>query len=123
MYSALIKKKGKVPSANKVESSELKGIEKYIPKEIEKTESPKMTSFGTANKVKPSEVPSAKSPSKADLVGIDALMESARKKPKNNAVSSEGEEFKVDKDDMGMWKETGADKEEYLKKIGKLKRK
>lgn len=124
--SAMItkKKKSKDFGAKKVNPAGLKGVEEIEIKPLEKSielESDDMEE--TAKKVKPSPVPTAnKVKAPEDSMSIDLFLNSAKKKPEVNATSSEGEDFKVEKDKKGMWKESGASKEKYLKAIGKLKK-
>jgi len=124
--SAVIKKdKKKLKGADKVESKPLEGIEEIEIDPIEKTIELEPKKFEGAKKMEESEVPKAIKPKSEDLVSIDLMMQSAKKKKPAedvNAVSSEGEKFKVEKDEKGMWKESGASKEAYLKKLGKFKK-
>lgn len=74
--------------------------------------------------IKPTEykqgIPSQKS--KESELEIELMLNSAKKK-EDNATSSEGEDFKVEKDKSGKWAESGAEKEKYLKATGKLGKK
>ena len=124
MYSAIIKKKKseKANETKKVNPSLLKGIDEIEFKPNEGTMKIEPKPFEGAKKVPASSVPSAKKAKSEDVMSIDLMMQSAKKKKsKDNATSSEGENFEVDKDDKGMWKESGVSKEAYLKKIKKLK--
>ncbi len=123
--SAIIKKdKKKLMGAEKVKPSVLMGMEKVKSEKLESIED--ADEEEEMESAKPSyegeELKGTKSPKKEDVMSIDLMMQKARKKPAN-AASSEGEKFAVEKDDKGMWKESGSSKEKYLKTIGKLKKK
>lgn len=122
--SAMIKKKKKESDfgAKKVNPAGLKGVEELEIKPMEKSIKIEMGDLEGAKKAKPSEIPSAIKPKSEDMISIDLMMNEAKKKPQANAASSEGEEFEVEKDKAGMWKESGSSKERYLKAIGKLKK-
>ncbi len=123
--SAAIKKdKKKLQGVKKVPPTPWKGVEEIEYKPMEKTMEVESGDMEMTKKVKPSEVPSAMKPKSEDLMSIDLMLKGSKKKPSEvNATSSEGEHFKVEKDKKGMWKESGAEKERYLKAIGKLKKK
>ena len=121
--SAVIKKdKKKLQGAKKVPPTPFKGVEEVSYEPMEGTMSLEAGDLEVTKKVKPSDVPKAMIPKSEDLMGIDLMLKGA-KKSKANAVSSEGEEFEVEKTPEGKWKESGAEKERYLKAIGKLKKK
>ncbi len=121
--SAIIKKdKKKLQGAEKVKPTPFKGIEEVEYKPMEKTMKIEAGDLEVSKKVKPSEVPSAIKPKPEDLMTIDLMLKSAKKKriepPEGaNAATSEGEYFKVEKG------ENPEEKEKYLKAIGKLKKK
>lgn len=101
----------------------LKGIDELEINPMEKTISAEKGDFEVTKKIKPSAVNKTISPVKEDIMSIDLMMKGA-KKNKNNATSApEAEDFGVEKDEKGMWKESGAAKEKYLRALGKFKKK
>lgn len=113
----------KGPKTPTIDIEMIKGP-KYEPMDLEKVKGPKMVPLDMEGlkgpKFKPG-IPSQKS--KETDVEIEIMLNSAKKKNDVNATSSEGEHFKVEKDSKGKWAETGAEKERYLKALGKLGKK
>lgn len=103
--------------AKAIPSEDLEGVDEVEDeKELETTKS-----LPPSGKLKGVKLPSKKE----DMMSLELMLKGAKKKPSddNNAVTSEGEYFKVDTDEKGMFTETGAEKEKYLRAIGKLKKK
>lgn len=94
-----------------------------MPEKLKGAEKVPQTPIERAQKVPESPVPTTKKVMPEDQMSMDMMLRSARKPIGANAASAEGEEFEVEKDEKGMWKESGAAKERYLKAIGKLKKK
>lgn len=131
-YSPSIKPQG----SKKVEAPLSGTIQESMPeKEVEQlqiktpkfkptldTKTPKYEQGIPAQKSTPykSSIPSGLAPL---AVKLEKAKVKSEKKEDVNAVSSEGEKFKVEKTPEGFWKETGVAKEKYLKSIGKLKSK
>ena len=130
--AAVIRPKKKLLKTEKVKMEDLHGIEEMRPEEeMEISEVPEKymskmetmkkvpeTEFIKTEKVKSSPVP------KADLMEMELMLNEAKKKeiPKDvNAYTKDVGYFKVEKDKAGKFKETGAAKEKYLKKIKAMK--
>jgi hypothetical protein len=133
--SAIIIKPKKIKGADKVKHSSLHGVEEFMPKEevetsekaesyskgkkFETSEKVKETALNSINPIKPSKFEGSYSPKSEDMVSID-LMLSGSKKPsqESNAYDKEAGEFKVEKDEEGIFKESGESaKKKYLEKL------
>jgi hypothetical protein len=130
--ASIIKPKKKLLKADKVKMEDLHGIEEMRPEEemeisevpekyMHKMETAKKvpeTEFIKTEKVKTGSVP------KADLMEMEMMLNSSKKKPMpkdENAYTKDVGYFKVEKNKEGKWKETGAAKEKYLKKLKAMK--
>lgn len=103
----------KLKGVEEIEIKPLEGMAKVEMKDMEGAKKVPKTSFGST----------IAKPKSEDLMSIDLMLDSAKKKkPEANAVTAQDEEFKVEKTSSGKW-ENAAAKERYLKAIGKLKKK
>lgn len=122
MFKASAIKKGMDVRTKRVKDTPFVRTKAVPEEDLEEAMELEQEDVPSAKAVPKSKVPSAIIMKPEDGMSMDMMLRSARKS-KANASSEEGEEFEVEKDEEGKWSESGAQKERYLKAIGKLKKK
>jgi len=114
--TAIIKKPKKFKGADKVSPSKLEGLEELNSQEASEK--------NVAEKVKPTPFQGADKMNSENLLSIDLILRDAKKpeimqaEEDVNAYDKEAGKFKVEKDEAGMFKESGESaKKRYMDKI------
>jgi hypothetical protein len=108
-----------------IKKKSFKGGTKKVPmKELELSKSVPSTGFKGTKSVPMKEMEMSKKVPKKDvgsIISLEVELQNSKKKPsKANAYDKEEGEFEVEKDEKGMWKETGEEKlKKLLKRRGK----
>jgi hypothetical protein len=123
--SAIIMKPKKFKGSDKVKSSKLQGVDELLKepsKKNETEESYEGEKLKGTDKVPATPFKGTMKPKNEDILEIDFMLSNAKKSsevPKDkNAYDKEAGYFKVDKDEAGMFKESGESaKKKYLNKL------